>query len=340
MTAYLTHQTALQYWRSRLRQAKERNRASTPFDSRTGAPRAKLSQADIEALPSFMPEALTKPYHVIVDDPSFRQESRLVACHTCTETLPRGSFVRLSPGISTACVELCLVQLAASAPLASFLQIAYELCGDYRLRRGPRGKAVKADPLTSAASFGAFLERLPSIRGVKAARQSLPYLCDRSKSPMETDIAIQLRLPVKSGGYGLQEPLLNKRIAVGKAMREVLPQPYFEIDLYWPDFAVGLEYDSSEHHSLLPSVAHDAIRRNGIEHCGIRIVTMTKQQAFDPVEFDRIALILAKLTGKRVRPASADTLRRRAELRGLLYARFGTGRACLSASCEPPFETF
>lgn len=158
------------------------------------------------------------------------------------------------------------------------------------------------------------------------------HLCNNSKSPMETDIAIMLLLPLRLGGRGLSKPALNRRIDVPRSMRRILPQSYFELDLFWPEAAIALEYDSSEHHEGAAAAAHDAIRTNGIEDLGIRVVTMTKQQALDPVEFDRIATILAKQTGKRPRELSPKLLAKQTELRDTLFARFRQDRPpCLYA---------
>ena len=286
----------------------------------------KPSKKDVDALADLMPEMLAPPFHLLLPDRDSRCADDRVICHTCTVSLPEGSFVKIGPGVFMASPELCYVQLSTSMPFPAYVQLGYELCGEYRLRYGITGRASNARALTSTRALGIFLGKAPRMKGNKNARRAQAFLCDGSKSPMETDIAILLRFPVRMGGYGLSKPLLNRRYDVEKNRRSVLPQAHFALDLYWPAAKIGLEYDSNERHGDTFAIAHDAIRRNGIEHCGIRVVTMTPQQAMDPIEFDRIGQMLSQGTGKRPHSATRDWAGKRMELRDILFARFGNSR--------------
>ncbi len=282
----------------------------------------KPSKKDVDALVDLMPEMLAPPFHLLFPDRDSRCTDDRVICHTCTVSLPEGSFVKIGPSVFMASPELCYVQLSTSMSFPAYVQLGYELCGEYRLRYGIAGKASDARAITSTRALGVFLRKTPRMKGSKNARRALAFLCNGSKSPMETDIAILLCFPIRMGGYGLSKPLLNQRYDVEKNRRSILPQAHFALDLYWPASKIGLEYDSRERHSGTLAIAHDAIRRNGIEHCGIRVVTMTPQQAMDPIEFDRIGQILSQETGKRPYSATRDWTGKRTELRNTLFVRF------------------
>lgn len=62
--------------------------------------------------------------------------------------------------------------------------------------------------------------------------------------------------------HGLPEPVLNHEIQTdGGALR-------FEIDLAWPDYLVGFEYDSDEHHSTPSEIRRDRLRHRRIQQLG------------------------------------------------------------------------
>ena len=65
----------------------------------------------------------------------------------------------------------------------------------------------------------------------------------------------------------------------------------------------------------------DAIRRNGIEHLGTRIVTLTWGQARNYYEFERVALLVASALGKKFGPGWDAWANRRIELHRLLVQR-------------------
>lgn len=283
----------------------------------------KPSREDVDSLECLVPAVLTSPYHLMVPDPASRRDDTRVIYHTCTTLLPDRSFVQIASGVFVASPELCFIQLATCMVFSTYVQLGFELCGDYRLRWGNDGEMVNANPLTNVLTLEKYLNKVPRMHGTRNARRALLYLCDGSKSPMETDIAILLCFPLRMGGYGLTKPLLNHKIDVNENTRELLPQTNFALDLYWPKANIGLEYDSSEWHGTISAATHDAIRRNGIEHSGIRVVTMTKFQTLNYIEFNRIALILSKQVGKRIRPPSTDWTWKNRELRRTLFARFG-----------------
>lgn len=323
MSIYLAYTSALQYWRFYCRSKIKRSRASSPFGSDATHACAKPSREDIDSLTRLMPTVLAPPFHLMVPNPASRRDDKRVVYHMCTTALPNNSFAQIAPSIFVASPELCFVQLATCMEFATYVQLGFELCGGYRFRWGNSGEMINADSLTSVLALEKYLKKVSRIRGARNARRALLYLGDGSKSPMETDIAILLCFPVRMGGYGLIKPLLNFRIDINTNTRSILPQTYFALDFYWPQASIGLEYDSCERHEATSAITHDAIRRNGIEHCGIRVVTMTKFQALNYIEFNRIALILSGQIGKRIRPTSTDWTQKNRELRRILFARFG-----------------
>ena len=84
---------------------------------------------------------------------------------------------------------------------------------------------------------------------------------------------------------------------------------------------ISVEYDSDKHHRGDRKASEDAIRRNGIEHLGTRVVTLTWGQARNYYEFERVALLVASALGKKFGPGWDAWANRRIELHRLLVQR-------------------
>lgn len=152
-------------------------------------------------------------------------------------------------------------------------------------------------------------------------KRALRYACDNSLSPMETDIAETMVFDPRMGGLGLEKPQLNPRFEVTRKNRRALPQSAYLPDLFWPRANISVEYDSDKHHRGDRKASEDAIRRNGIEHLGTRVVTLTWGQARNYYEFERVALLVASALGKKFGPGWDAWANRRIELHRLLVQR-------------------
>ena len=125
----------------------------------------------------------------------------------------------------------------------------------------------------------------------------------------------------RMGGLGLEKPQLNPRFEVTRKNRRALPQSAYLPDLFWPRANISVEYDSDKHHRGDRKASEDAIRRNGIEHLGTRVVTLTWGQARNYYEFERVALLVASALGKKFGPGWDAWANRRIELHRLLVQR-------------------
>lgn len=321
MTLYLTHTTALQYWRSEHASNAKRSRAALPFGN-NAATCTQPSFAEIESLYTSAYRTLTQPFHLLISHASLRTRHPNAVFHVCTQTLPSGSFMHVAPGILVASPALCYLQHASMLPFPLYLQLGFELCGHYRMQQDLQGEPLEAEPVSSVRSLLQYIQKAANLRGAATAAQATHYLCDNSKSPMETDITIIYCLPVRMGGHGLPRPILNHKVKVASKKQAILPQSYFEVDLLWPSAHIGVEYDSAKYHHGSVKLLHDEVRKNGIRFFGIQIVTLRTEQAKIATEFNRTALLIAKALGKRIRPKPSYWQHKNAELRQLLFARF------------------
>ena len=319
MTLYLTDASAVEYWRKTVPSAKAFTRAATPFGRDfTTSP---FSATDLAALEEAGVGWLSEPIHLLVPDASSRRRCKRARLHVCSHQLPERSFVKLSRRVMIASPELTCLSIAPSTSFPLLVEFLYELCGRYRLPNGRGGDAVELPPATTVVDIERFVDKARGVRGAAEVKRALRYACDNSLSPMETDIAETMVFDPRMGGFGLEKPQLNPRFVVARKNRRALPQSAYLPDLYWPRANISVEYDSDKHHRSDQKASEDAIRRNGIEHLGTRVVTLTWGQARNYYEFERVALLVASALGKKFGPGWNAWAPRRIELHRLLVQR-------------------
>lgn len=316
MALYIIGKSALEYWRRTSPSHRQRTRAALPFgsDKKDGC----FARADLAAIQEAGLDWLSLPLHILVPHSSWRRACKEASFHTCSYPLPEGSFMRASQHVMVSSPELTCIDIATSSQFPLLVEILYELCGNYRLPAGRTEAAISMPPATSIASLSSFTNRVPGIRGARTLRRALRYTCDHSRSPMETATAETLVLDPRMGGFGLAKPQLNPRFIVVGKQRKALPQSSYLPDLYWGQADISIEYESDKHHEGSAKLSKDAIRRNGIEHLGTRVLSLTWNQARNFYEFERVALMAAKVLGKRFSADWDRWAQKRIELHRLL----------------------
>ena len=174
-------------------------------------------------------------------------------------------------------------------------------------------------PLTSKSKLDAFLARMSGWFNQRTLPRILRYVADNSASPMETKLFLILTLPYKLGGYCLEAPELNAKVLPGKTSRYISSKNFFRCDLYWKDYDLAVEYDSSMKHLSPQELAADAMRRNSLVSMGVEVITVTSKQIKSSIDFKRTARQIAVHMGKRIRSNEiAGFVEAHKELRTLL----------------------
>ena len=322
MKTYLSHYSALNYWREHF-----------PLDSELGSPvrvtgTESCSSRKSDVRGSIPEEFITegRPVDVIVFNESERRRSKDVACHVWNTTLPEGSFYR-ARGEFVSSPEFMFLQMASELSLEQLIALGCELCGSYVLlpRSVARPGALdetpsRTSPLTSTSRIGKYLECAGKVNGKARASRALKYVIDGSRSPMETMVYLLLCLPVKLGGYGLPRPEMNARIKLNEEARAIARKRYCEGDICWPNAKPPLDIEyHGEVHVGAAQMKSDVGRELGIEHMGWRVVTITSPQVFDESRFEIVAVDVAAAIGKRLRPVAFEAAQQRAFLRHQLH---------------------
>lgn len=216
------------------------------------------------------------------------------------------------------------MQLASVLSVVELVEVGIELCATYAVDpREATGMRNRVNPLLSTTVLRRCAAKMAGSHGAKTARSALRYIADGSASPMETTLTMLLCLSRAQGGYGLPMPQLNRRVNTrsrGTATRGKVQvaDTYRLCDLYWSDVKLGVEFDSSSHHTGESKISRDADRRSELGLVNVSIITVTGGQLFDSRAFDRVARLIAKTMGAPLRIRRNGWMTKRFELRSQL----------------------
>lgn len=110
-------------------------------------------------------------------------------------------------------------------------------------------------------------------RGAPALREAMPHVRERSWSPMETKVRIQLL------SHGYPEPALNHPVL------EVATGIEYYIDLAYPDAMIAIEYDSEDHRTDRKSWQHDINKTDVLHENGWKVIRVTFADYLRPRQF-------------------------------------------------------
>ena len=217
-------------------------------------------------------------------------------------------FVKISPEIAIAGPELLFIDAVATLPLYRVLLLGMELCGTYSLRQSfPSAErpAYGIEPVTSVEKISETIDDLRGARvhGAGRVKDILPFLMEGSASPMESVLALMLRLPVMRGGLGLGIPKLNPVIPIEEEFRHFTSAKTFRPDIYFDKVPIDLEYESEEFHpelgnwDRLDAASRAAIQKKSqgdkqrmrlIQSMGIRVFQVTYEDFKTNEAFDKL----------------------------------------------------
>ena len=237
--------------------------------------------------------------------------------------LPSNSLIWAGRHTAFASPELVIVQLASRLSEVRLAQIIMELTGYYSLppetKQGERTlnnpssrTTYGLEPVTTIARIRSFACHVRMARNQHILNAALEIALDRAASPIESAAAIVLRRPIELGGYSMRKLLLNPKVEVPEYVSKFVSQKAYYPDMYFPDCATDLEYESTEFH-LDPITANwssydiaqwrthqahkaasDRKRAREIEALGIRVIPIIWEDLLSSDQLDRIAWLLAR----------------------------------------------
>ena len=241
------------------------------------------------------------PTHLLTQQRAVASRRPGIVTHRCDVALPPGSLLQVDANTIVCSPELTFVQIAASGNAAATLKIGYELMGLYTLRTDNQQEIVPAEQAMTIQSLTDYLEQLPPTRGRRKAAELLPLLCERSRSPLETDTALMLHLPHIRGGFNTELPLLNYRIELTGQAQSACSRSSIECDLYFPKARVDVECNSTYHNSEQQRRLDDE-RATALAAMGILVIPVSIPQIEDLDKLEAVARIITRRGGGKYRP--------------------------------------
>lgn len=330
-TLFLAGLSALEVWT-----AAATGRAPWPAPTRSTSLRhCAEGLEDIRAFDVGRYGADSEMLDVLVPPEGSNRQSRSIRRRRALSSYPPRSFFRVSSNVMVCSPELCFAQVASVFSPIGLALFGFELCGSFAIDLRSGGLVARR-ALTSASRLRSYTNLLGSARGAKKARAAAALVLDCSHSPMESKVALELSTPRRLGGFGLPAPAMNKTLDFSRA-----PESTARVrrgDLLWERHGVVLEYDSEEEHDSKASIDRDARRRNDFVSENYRVLTVTKQQAYDLASMERIAAKLERMLGLRMRDSSAEIARKRAELHRSLYPEVDDAPRPKVVRCQLPLQ--
>ncbi|MEB1814105.1 hypothetical protein [Adlercreutzia mucosicola] len=339
MNLYLSHRSALMFWRAwsasraislrafhdlrktdgslfpgRLYDATAALRTCASSDEDVRNLLCHVADSEVKAWMRACLEEEGAPVHVLVERGEGTRNSRKIVRHRSALVYPRGAFIGMAPHLFICSPELVFVQMAASLSFGELLALGYELCGCYPLDR-PDGAALVRRPLTSPARLAAFCAQMEKARCVKVARVAARQVRAKSGSPMETELAIAAFTSVQRGGLGVEPAFLNAPIALSRAARRATGLNRVVGDFYWREARFLIEYDGREAHASEHRRAHDSRKHDALAMDGIELMTVTAPQFRNVTQSIALLDNAARRIGKPKRKRKQGHLQKHMALR-------------------------
>lgn len=289
MNIIVSHESALAFW-SQVRYSIDD--VTTPSSLKNT--RNTLATAEAIKVNNLQAERFgAKPIHLLVNASKRRVQTKQVICHQSTCDYPTGSFRRIRDGLLIASPELCFLQMATKLSLPKLVKLGCFFCGTYADITG-YGLVNDRKPLTSKAKLIRYMEKCKGLTGHSQAARASKLICENVASPQEARLAILLSFPLKLGGFGFPPPVANHKITFPTHEQQLYGRQFVVLDLYWPQWKLGIEYDGREYHGESDAIARDREKSSEMAAKRIEIIRVDRQQLRSPKD----VYVLAKKIGR------------------------------------------
>lgn len=199
--------------------------------------------------------------------------------------------------------ELAYMQVANSLNKIELIYLGLQLVSGYE------GKP----PITTIEAIYNCAISLVGFHGRRKVLKALPYLCEGSRSPMETLTYMKLCLPIHLGGRGFRKFVFNYPI-----YSETYRSQFFA-DLCWPEKKLIIEYQGS-HHNEEWQRKKDLKRQKILENEGYQVIEVWNEDLHDKERFEDLVLRIQNAAKARVRYLSGKFVENYIKIRDILFS--------------------
>ena len=252
-------------------------------------------------------------------DASRKAQRKTLRTWTLRRDMPAKALIGAGKNTCFASPELVVAQLASRLDAPRLAQIIMELAGHYSLPPAQSDShlaqklqtAYELKPVTTIERIRKLAAQVRMLRGRDTLARALDIAMEHSASPAETILAIMMSMPMDSGGYEFETPLLNPSIDIPEEHRPHVSQQSYHPDIFFQGCYADLEYESSEFHldPLLAlqaggemsrwhalarqKAAADRKRMREIQTFGIAVIAVVWEDLLSVPGLDRVAWALA-----------------------------------------------
>jgi len=317
MSLVLDGRTAFSFWMSasgtvNTTRLSAGNNQLTSFE---GVSRRDLSSAIARK------DGVQQPLYLLVKNPEERRCCGPIVCSSWSKSrpIPDNSIITIGDNLRTVSPELCLLRLAVQLPRLDFLRALTDMLGIYFLSMSNRTNLISREPITTKASIEEFLARVPGAPGSSLLKRALNWTVERSASPRETTMDLDLILPTKLGGQGLPPFEANYKYELTNDARPLTLRHWLVADVAWPKRNETIEYNSSKFHDDEAQKEFDFEKITAMQRMGKTVTPISNRQFSNYESFESIVVGLRKRWGMRDR-FSTEVAQRRADTHGKLLA--------------------
>ena len=256
---------------------------------------------------------------LLVFDNSVRERSSVHQTYSWSGPIPEGSFYELKPSVFIESPAFMFLHAASILSFEQLIAFGDELCGLYSFsEQEKRGFRQREVPLITTEQLRRYLDGAAGCTGRKAAIRALPFVVDRSASPMETFDEMTMCLPYRLGGYGMPEFQMNAEVPLTPRAARIARRSSCRLDMGNIDALLDVEHDGKLDHSTDEDKDSDRDRVNGLKEMGFEVIELTRHEVGDLFVYETIIERIAKILGKRIhaskKGATPERLRLRKEI--------------------------
>ena len=209
--------------------------------------------------------------------------------------------------------------MSTCLPFIDLIELCLEFCSGYALNPENTDRGFDdRPPLTTASRLASYVAHYEGRRGANLTKRALRYVIDDSASPMETHVLMLLCLPSKLGVHELPMPRHNVSIPITDRARSHTGRTHLLCDLYWEEFHLDVECDSTMYHTSKEQLGIDSDRRIILDAMKYKYVGITSSQLEDPEKLLNVVQAIRRAMGLRLRNTPDHIAAKREALRAYL----------------------
>ena len=253
-------------------------------------------------------DGITFPYLdvLVSSQKEFRRHDNIVF-HQWSGELPPNGIQRIADPYSNelyiASAPFLALIAARNLPLTNLAQYIMYLCGYYCIHQ--KVKLEERRPLTNKDEIAQMLKYVRGTMGWRRLFRVLPYCAEGVRSPQEANYYIVVTFPCELGGYQFTKPKVNASIPLEEKYQALTNSPSIEVDFYWEDAGVVVEYNGLENHEGGISPL-DITQQIILQEKGIEVIFFTKEQLYNAELLDLAMRQLAIRLGNTTMAAWPD----------------------------------